>query len=102
MALLTEVHVAGSAVGVACALGAGAAWAGYIVLGHRVARTGAAVDGLGVGMMFGAVAIAPAGAGGLGPALDDPRLLLLALATGLLSNAIPYVARPARARPCGS
>ena len=72
------------------ALAAGAAWAAYIVLGHRVARTGAAVDGLGLGMLVGAAAIAVVGAGHLGPAADRPALLLLALSTGLFSNAIPY------------
>ncbi len=90
VALLAEVQPEGSAAGVAFALLAGTAWAGYILLGHRVARAGAAVDGLGVGMLFGMAAIAVVGVPALGPALDAPDQLLLALATGLLSNAIPY------------
>ncbi|MEM7286504.1 MAG: EamA family transporter [Actinomycetota bacterium] len=88
--LLAGVQPEGSAQGVAFALAAGAAWAGYIVLGHRVARAGISVDGLGLGMLLGAGAIAIVGASDLGPAFDTPGLLLLALSTGLFSNAIPY------------
>lgn len=78
---------------------AGALWAGYIVLGHRVARTGMAVDGLGVGMLIGALVISPVGiidslggngAGGLGAAVGAPLLLLGGVAAGVLSNVIPY------------
>ena len=90
VALLAEVQPEGSTKGVIFALAAGAAWAGYIVLGHRVARSGVSVDGLGLGMLVGAAAISIVGAGDLGPAFDTPGLLLLALSTGLFSNAIPY------------
>ena len=76
---------------------AGALWAGYIVLGHRVARAGMAVDGLGVGMLIGALVISPvgiidgvAGAGGLGAAVAAPLLLAGGVAAGVLSNVIPY------------
>ena len=76
---------------------AGALWAGYIVLGHRVARTGMAVDGLGVGMLIGALVISPVGivdgaggAGGLGMAVGAPLLLAGGVAAGVLSNVIPY------------
>ena len=78
---------------------AGALWAGYIILGHRVARAGMAVDGLGVGMLIGALVISPvgiidgaagAGAGGLGAAVGAPLLLLGGVAAGVLSNVIPY------------
>lgn len=76
---------------------AGALWAGYIILGHRVARAGMAVDGLGVGMLIGALVISPvgiidgaAGAGGLGAAAGVPLLLAGGVAAGVLSNVIPY------------
>ncbi len=76
---------------------AGALWAGYIVLGHRVARAGMAVDGLGVGMLIGALVISPVGivdgagaAGGLSAAAAAPLLLLGGAAAGVLSNVIPY------------
>lgn len=88
--LLVEVQPDGRATGVTFALLAGAAWAGYIVLGHRVARSGLAVDGLGVALAIGLVVISPFGIGHLGPAIETPHILLLALTTGVLSNAIPY------------
>jgi inner membrane transporter RhtA len=88
--VLAEVQPEGSAAGIIFALFAGAMWAAYIVLGHRVARVGAAQDGLGVGTVVGALVILPFGVGHLAPAIDMPSLLLLAAATGLLSNVIPY------------
>ncbi len=88
--VLAGVEAEGTMRGVGFALLAGLFWAGYIVLGHRVAHSPAAIDGLGVGMLAGAAAISGFGAPELGPALESPMVLLLALATGLLSNAIPY------------
>lgn len=88
--LLAEVQPDGSAAGVGFALAAGAAWAGYIVLGHRVARSGLAVDGLGVGLVVGLAVISPAGVGDVVSSLDMTGIVLLGLTTGLLSNAIPY------------
>ena len=88
--LIAEVQPEGSARGVAFALLAGTAWAGYILLGHRVARFHAQQEALAVGMVAGAAVIAVFGVPELGPALDQPTLLLLALATGLFSNVLPY------------
>ena len=88
--VLAGVESEGTARGVAFALLAGAFWAGYILLGHRVARSPASVDGLGLGMLVGAVAISPFGAAAVGGALDSPLVLVLGLATGLLSNVVPY------------
>ncbi len=90
VAVLVGVTPEGSAAGFGFALLAGVFWAGYIVVGHRVAMSGAGVDGLGVGMAVGALVIAPFTAGGLGALGTRPLLILAALATGLLSNAIPY------------
>ena len=88
--VLAGVETEGTTAGVAFALLAGAFWAGYILLGHRVAQSPAAVDGLGLGMLAGAVAISPFGAADAIGALDSPLVLVLAVATGLLSNVIPY------------
>ena len=88
--VLAGVESDGTAAGVGFALLAGAFWAGYILLGHRVARSPASVDGLGIGMLAGAVAISPFGAGAVAGALDAPLVLALGLATGILSNVIPY------------
>ena len=88
--LLVDLQSSGSIKGAGYALLAGTCWAGYIVFGHRVARAETGLDGLGLGMVFGAATISVFGARHLPDALDRPVLLILALATGLLSNVIPY------------
>lgn len=88
--LLAEVTPDATGRGLALILAAGALWGGYIMLGHRVARSGVSLDGLGVGMAAGAIAITPFGLGSIDPAIGAPHLLLLAALTGLLSNALPY------------
>ncbi len=88
--LLAEVQADGSADGILLALAAAVMWAGYIVFGSRVARSGIAVDGLGAGMVIGAIVLAPWCTPSIGPALDRPELMLLAMFTGLLSSVVPY------------
>ncbi len=88
--VLAGVEAEGTLRGVGFALLAGLFWACYIVLGHRVARGPAAVDGLGIGMLAGAAAISGFGAPAVGAALGSPLVLVPALVTGLLSNVIPY------------
>jgi len=90
VALLAGVTPEGTLPGVGFALLAATFWAGYIILGARVAQSGSGVDGLGVGMLIGAIVISPVTAAGLAGLWAVPMLALLALATGLLSNAIPY------------
>lgn len=87
--LLSGFSTGSERVGVALALGAGVLWAGYIVLGSRVAH-GSAVDGLGIGMAIGALVIAPVGVLDLPAAAADPRLIGACAVVGLLSNVIPY------------
>lgn len=88
--VLAGLQAEGTATGVVFALLAGGFWASYIVLGHRVARRDLSVDGLGVGMLIGAIVISPFGVGELSTALASPELLALALVTGVASNVIPY------------
>lgn len=88
--LLAGVEAEGTLRGVGFALLAAFFWAMYIVLGQRVARSPAAIDGLGLGMLAGAIAISPFGVGDAASAIAKPWLLALGLATGLLSNVIPY------------
>jgi len=90
--LLADVHLAGSPGGLAFAITAGVAWAGYIVLGHRVAADPAirAQDGLALGMAIGAVAFAPLLVSSAAPALDSLLLLLACLAVGVASSVVPY------------
>jgi len=87
---LVGVEADGTSAGAGFALLAGAFWGGYILLGHRVARRPDPVDGLGVGMLFGAVAISGFGVVDVAQSVDTPVILTAGLATGLLSNVIPY------------
>jgi inner membrane transporter RhtA len=87
--LIADVRWAGSPAGVLLALTAAAMWAGYIVLGKRVAGGGTGLDDLAVGMTVAAVLLSPL-ALGAGPVVDAPQLLLLAVGVGVLSSAVPY------------
>ncbi|WP_205739557.1 DMT family transporter [Georgenia sp. SYP-B2076] len=80
----------GTGVGVAFALAAGAAWAGYIVLGRRIASGRSGLDSLAVGMAAGALVYAPVAAGTAGEALASPALLLGVVGVGVLSSFLPY------------
>jgi inner membrane transporter RhtA len=89
---LADVRLSAAPFGVALALGAGACWAAYIVLGHRVAREPGirAQDGLAAGMAVGALALAPALASTTGAAFATPLLLAACLGVGLASSVVPY------------
>tara|TARA_B100000945_G_scaffold52523_1_gene38017 strand:- start:2000 stop:2863 length:864 start_codon:yes stop_codon:yes gene_type:complete len=88
--LLAQVTSEGTLTGVLFALAAGALWAFYIVLGSKVARTGAHLDGLGIGMLIGGLVIFPSSLHTIDRAFDSPLLMLVALSTGVLGNVIPY------------
>jgi inner membrane transporter RhtA len=90
VALLSQVTLVGEPAGFAFAALSASLWAGYIVLGARVATGPASLQGLGLGMALGALVIAPIGAPFLGPLGDRWWLLPAGLTVGLLSNAIPY------------
>lgn len=95
VALLAEVTIGGAdpeaLAGVGFALAAAGQWALYIVLGRRIATGGRGVDGLAVGMVAGALVIAPVALPPALPALADPRLAALCLGVGVLSSVVPYV-----------
>ena len=92
--LLAGVQSDVDAAGVAFALLAAALWAGYIVLGKRVADAGAGLDSLAVGMAVAAVVSAPVlialQAATDVSVLAEPRTWLWGAGIGLLSSAIPY------------
>ncbi len=99
LALLGVVSISGLGVdpgepgqraGVLLALGAGAAWAAYIILGGRVAAAGAGADSLAVGMVVGALVYAPFAVGTAGGALGSPAAAAMVAGVGVLSTAVPY------------
>ncbi|WP_425466478.1 EamA family transporter [Prauserella muralis] len=87
---IADVQLRGSPAGVAFAVAAAAAWAGYIVLGRRVALGGNGIDSLAVGFAVATVLLSPL-ALGTGQVWGSPRLLALGIGVGLLATVVPYV-----------
>jgi inner membrane transporter RhtA len=79
-----------TAAGLLFALGAAAAWAGYILAAKRVGARWPGFEGLAVSLTLSALLLAPAGAVGGISALADPRILALAVAVATFSTALPY------------
>jgi inner membrane transporter RhtA len=77
-------------VGVLLALLAGAMWAAYILVSHRLGRAFDTGSGLAIAMSVGALAALPLGVAEGGAHLVSPRSLALGAAVGILSSAIPY------------
>ena len=77
-------------VGVAFAFGAGATWAGYILLSARTGEHFPRFDGLAIAMTVGALVTLPFGVTLTGAALFRPEILLLGAAVALLSSTLPY------------
>jgi len=91
--LLSGAHVSGSLAGVGYALAAGALWAAYIVIGHRLA---VAVelrpqDGLAAGLAIGALALAPLFAWRTGRAFTDAGIAGRTVIVGVASSVVPYM-----------
>nr|WP_230425252.1 EamA family transporter [Prauserella cavernicola] len=87
---IADVQLRGSPAGVAFALAAAAAWAGYILLGKKVALGGNGIDSLAVGFAVATVVLSPL-ALGTGGVWGHPDLLTLGIGVGLLSTVVPYV-----------
>ena len=80
-------------VGLVAILAAAALWAGYIVLGRRVANRGAhgqGVTSLGLAMATGGCVFAPFLARGALPVLHDVRLAGLVVVIAVFSSVVPY------------
>ena len=91
--LIVDVHWAGSVIGVVLALTAAACWAGYILLGRRVAVRGAGIEDLTTGFVVAAIVTSPL-ALTIGTAVHAGEglwsLIGLGLGLGVLSTAVPY------------
>lgn len=77
-------------VGVLLALTAGAFWAGYIVFGNKTGNEGSGGVTVTLGMLVAAIGIVPIGVVSQGTVLLTPFALLMGLAVGVLSSALPY------------
>jgi inner membrane transporter RhtA len=86
---IADVRLSESALGVLFALGAAAAWAGYILLGKRVAEDGDGITSLAIGFAAATVVLSPL-AFGTGEVWSSPRMLLLGVGVGVLSTVVPY------------
>ena len=75
--------------GAACALGAGACWALYILFGQR-AGAEHGVQSAALGVVVATLFVAPIGIAHAGAALLDLSLVPVALAVAILSTALPY------------
>lgn len=76
-------------VGAAAALGAGAAWASYIMLSARTGRTWPGLDGLAIASCVACLVVTPTVA--LDPrGLGHAHVWWTGIAVGLLSSVIPY------------
>ncbi|AJI95905.1 threonine/homoserine exporter RhtA [Yersinia ruckeri] len=75
--------------GAACALGAGACWAIYILSGQKAGGDHGAGT-VAIGSLIAALVFCPIGVAYNGMALFSPAILPVALAVAILSTALPY------------
>lgn len=76
--------------GVALALGAGACWAAYILIGARAGRRLHGGQVTAIGMVVATLVVAPFGLARGGAALLAPWPLLVGVGVGLMSGAVPF------------
>ncbi|MEY3587530.1 MAG: hypothetical protein RJA47_126 [Actinomycetota bacterium] len=88
--VLGGVELGNEPLGLVFILVASLMWAGYIVLGSRVALGDRGVAGLGLGLLIGGVVVAPIGAVDAAGAFSSVRIVVLCALVGMLSNAIGY------------
>jgi inner membrane transporter RhtA len=91
--ILIDLRWGSDPVGLFWAFLNGALFVGYIVLGHRLAATGASngVANLGAAMAIASVLALPVGLGEAITAFSSPTLLAAAFGVGICSSVIPYI-----------
>jgi inner membrane transporter RhtA len=91
--LLTDIRIAGAAVGFAFAFANALLFSVYIVLADRVAKHEAlsGIDGLAAAMLIAAIVVTPIGGWEAVRAFADPVALLAGIGVGVSSSVIPYV-----------
>ena len=88
--VLGGVELGNEPLGLVFILLASSMWAGYIVIGSRVAMADRGMAGLGLGLVIGGFAIAPVGLLDASRAFSSWHVFLGAALVGVLSNAIGY------------
>jgi inner membrane transporter RhtA len=91
--LLTDVRLAGAALGFAFAFANALLFAAYIVLADRVAKRPrlSGIDGLAAAMLIAALVVTPIGGWRAAPAFAHPIVLLAGVGVGVSSSVVPYV-----------
>jgi inner membrane transporter RhtA len=91
--LLTDVKLAGAALGFAFAFVNALLFAAYIVLADRVAKRPrlSGIDGLAAAMLVAAIVVTPIGGWRAVTAFAHPIVLLAGVGVGVSSSVVPYV-----------
>lgn len=91
--LLIDVRWSDDPIGLCWAFLNGALFVGYIMLGHRVAASGAGsgIAGLGAAMAIAFIVVLPIGLTDGLPAFFSLPLLFAAIGVGICSSVIPYI-----------
>ena len=77
-------------IGLVAILGSAVSWAGYILLGRRIAVKRDGISALAVGMTAGAVVYSPLAIGAVAPVVTEVSRLLAVVGIAVLSSVIPY------------
>ncbi|MQY34400.1 hypothetical protein SRB17_23690 [Streptomyces sp. RB17] len=88
--LLSRTGTALDSAGAACAAVAGCCWAGYILVGKRLAQRAPDGRGLALAVTWGALLSLPYGIAQAGTRLLDPGTLAVAAVVAVLSSVVPY------------
>jgi len=88
--VLGGVELGNEPLGLLFILLASAMWAGYIVIGSRVALNDRGVAGLAIGLVVGGIVITPIASADASTAFATPSILFSCILIGLLSNVIGY------------
>ncbi|MEY3805522.1 MAG: hypothetical protein RIR69_334 [Actinomycetota bacterium] len=88
--VLGGVEIGNEPLGLVFILLASVMWAGYIVIGSRVAMADRGIAGLGVGLIIGGLVITPFASSDAGVAFSHIDIFFAAVLVGVLSNAIGY------------
>lgn len=89
--VLIRIRWSSDLAGLAWAFANGALFVLYVVLGHRIARTGNGIERLGAAMAIAWVAVFPMGIVQALRAFTHPTLVLAGVGVGICSSVIPYV-----------